>query len=179
MSHKGSFIRQKTTVSKANYQKLSISCVLDDWKWDALRVWSGGASRNRTTDTWIFSTMLYTMYQALTGISDQIETISVSQFVPVCPVMPNELYTQTRCKSMSWSHVILVSNNILSLEILCDIACSNFIPILSLMRFTVVLSLQRSGWLLQVYHFLEIVLYNVCRWCRRGSGNGSEEDGCG
>ena len=46
-----------------------------------------GASRNRTTDTWIFSTMLYTMYQALTGLSDQIETISVSQFVPVCPVM--------------------------------------------------------------------------------------------
>ena len=99
--------------------------------------------------------------------------------VPVCPVMPNELYTQNRCKSMSWSHVILVSNNILSLEIPCDIARSNFIPILSLMRFTVVLSLQRSGWLLQVYHSLEIVFYNVCRWRRRGSGNGSEEDGCG
>ena len=39
-------------------------------------------------DTWIFSTMLYTMYQALMGISNQIETISLSQFVPVRPVMP-------------------------------------------------------------------------------------------
>ena len=54
----------------------------------------GGASRNRTTDTWIFSTMLYTVYQALTGISDQIKTIFVSQFVPVCPVMPIWLLQQ-------------------------------------------------------------------------------------
>ena len=45
-------------------------------------------------DTWIFSTMLYTEYQALTGISDQIKTISVSQFVPVCPVMPSWLLQQ-------------------------------------------------------------------------------------
>ena len=59
--------------------------------WCVINPLGCGASRNRTTDTWIFSTMLYTEYQALTGISDQIETISVSQFVPVCPVMPTLL----------------------------------------------------------------------------------------
>ncbi len=54
----------------------------------------GGASQNRTGDTWIFSTMLYTKYQAVTGISDQIKTISVSRIVPVCPVMPIWLLQQ-------------------------------------------------------------------------------------
>ena len=63
-------------------------------KWCVVGNLKCGASRNRTTDTWIFSTMLYTVYQALTGISDQIETISVSQFVPVCPVMPIWLLEQ-------------------------------------------------------------------------------------
>ena len=33
-------------------------------------------------ETSVFTAMLYIVYQALTGISDQIETISVFQFVP-------------------------------------------------------------------------------------------------
>ena len=34
-----------------------------------------GASRNRTTDTWIFSTMLCPIYQSLTATSDPTVTI--------------------------------------------------------------------------------------------------------
>ena len=71
-----------------------------------INTYNRGASQNRTGDTWIFSTMLYTEYQALTGISDQIETISVSQFVPVCPVMP--IRTVSRFKDVRLTFISIV-----------------------------------------------------------------------
>ena len=43
-----------------------------------------GSSRNRTTDTSVFTAMSNRIHQALTGIGDQIETISLSHLVTVC-----------------------------------------------------------------------------------------------